>query len=102
MLKRHLHELQYRLERAADVGCAEIFNSELLRWYDQQRVTKNVWRDIYDNWLELGEEDTPLLVGWSGDRWVLISGEGLTVSPSSWLKDIREYAKREGVLADAA
>jgi hypothetical protein len=102
MLKRHSHELLSRLERAADVGCAEIFNSELLRWYDQQKVTRNVWRDLHDNWLELGEEETPLFVGWSGDRWVLIAGAGLTASTGSWLKDVREYAKREGALAEAA
>jgi hypothetical protein len=102
MLKRHSYELLSRLERAADVGCAEIFNSELLRWYDQQKVTRNIWRDIHDNWIDLGEEGTPLLVGWSDDRWVLISGTGLTVSADSWLKDIREYAKRDGVLAEAA
>lgn len=95
MLTRHLNELLLRLERVADVGCAEIGNHELLRWYDQQRVSRNIWRDIHDKWLDVTDEDRKLLVGWSADRWVLVEGTGLTHSNDCWLTDIREHAKRE-------
>lgn len=98
MLTRHSNELLLRLERAEDVGCAEIANHELLRWYDQQKVTRNIWRDIHDKWLDIAEGDPTLLVGWSDDRWVFVLGTGLTVAPSSWLTDIKELAKREGQL----
>jgi hypothetical protein len=98
MLTRHSNELSMRLERVADVGCAEIANHELVRWYDQQKVTRNIWRDIHDKWLDTAEKDATLLVGWSDDRWVFVEGTGLTVSASSWLTDVKELAKREGHL----
>jgi hypothetical protein len=102
MLTRHANELSSRLERVIDVGCAEISNPELLRWYTQQKITKNVWRDIHDKWVDLGEDETPLLVGWSDDRWVFIFGSGLVASSSSWLKDSRDYAKRDTANIEAA
>jgi len=98
MLTRHSNELSLRLERVADIGCAEIANHELLRWYEQQKVTRNIWRDIHDKWIDIGEDNSTLLVGWSDDRWVLVEGTGLTASPSSWWSDIKELTKRDGQL----
>lgn len=94
MLTRHSNELSLRLERAFDVGCAEIWNPELLRWYGQQKVTRNVWRDIHDRWIDIAEDDESLLVGWSDDRWVFVYGDGLSASASCWLTDLKELAKR--------
>ncbi|MGD9615762.1 MAG: hypothetical protein AB7H90_24220 [Alphaproteobacteria bacterium] len=95
-LARHTNELLSRLERVLDIGCAEIRNHELLLWYDQQRVTVNIWRDIADRWEELTDE-APLLVGWSEGVWVFVWGHGLTTSKNSWLKDVRDMAKRKPV-----
>lgn len=94
MLNRHAHELLSRLERVLDIGAAEIRNEELRRWYGQQRITKNVWRDLHDRWLEL-EADVPLLVGWFDGGWLLVWGEGLQASEDSWLKDVAERANRD-------
>ena len=43
MLTRHMNELLARLERTADVGCAETRKAELLLWYGRDRMTKSVW-----------------------------------------------------------
>ena len=34
MQTRHLHQLLSRLERVADVGCAEISFNEMMFWFD--------------------------------------------------------------------
>jgi hypothetical protein len=97
MLTRHLNELMARLERVADIGCAEIRKNELPYWYGQERTTVNIWRDIDDKWNELMEtlkEKSSLLVGESDGVWVLVWGEGLTTSDTSWLKDIRKLANK--------
>lgn len=93
-LARHTNELLSRLERILDIGCAEIRNYELLMWYEQDRVTVSIWRDIADRWEELTDE-SPLFVGRSDGVWVLVWGAGLTASDNAWLKDIRDLARRK-------
>ena len=103
MLPRHANELLSRLERVADIGCAEVRNGELLWWYDQDRLTIGIWRDIEEKWQEVlekcGEQDrdTPLLVAEAHGLWVFIWGQGLTTSQKSWFQDIRELAKRKQI-----
>jgi len=94
MLIRHKYELSSRLERVIDIGAVEIRNEELLRWYDQQRVTKNIWRDMQDRWEEL-EQEAPLLAGSYDSGWLLIWGEGLAPGKDAWLQDIRVRAGRD-------
>lgn len=95
MLTRHSNELNIRLERAMDIGCAEITSYELLRWYSQERVTVGIWRDIAERWEELQDTPTiPLLVGEATGVWVFVYGEGLIVGNPSWLKDVTTLAKR--------
>jgi hypothetical protein len=95
-----------RLERVWTVGCAEILRNELLLWYGQSKISIGMWRDIAQKWaevLEAVEEDyTPesqiLLVGESDSGYVLVWGEGLTLTSSSedaWFHDIQELATRK-------
>ena len=91
MLSRHMNELMTRLDRAGEIGCAEIRKNELLLWYGRDRMTKGIWADIYEKWNEL-EIDSPLLVGDSDGVWVLAYGEGLTVTADAWFKDVRQLA----------
>ena len=91
MLTRHMNELMTRLERVADIGCAEIRTNELLLWYGRDRITKTVWSDVQEKWTEVGD-NSPLLVGSSDGRWVLGYGKGLKTSEDSWFKDVRKLA----------
>ena len=45
-----------------DEGCGHVLRSELLRWYDKQRLGVRVWRDIEEHWQELSDgEAGPLM-----------------------------------------
>lgn len=46
MLKRHSDQLDNRLDDVASFGWAHIKWRELYRWYDTQKISKNVWRDL--------------------------------------------------------
>jgi len=93
MLTRHTNELSLRLERVADIGCTEVSGDELRRWYGQDRLSKTVWRDIKDRWLEI--DGSPLLVGKSQDVYVFVNGEGLAIdkaqSKEAWLNDLDDW-----------
>jgi len=92
MLTRHLNELLSRLDRVADIGCAEIRKVELLLWYGQERLTTKIWRDLSEKWEEM-EQGAPLLVGEADGVWTLIWGEGLKTTHEAWFKDVRVRAK---------
>jgi hypothetical protein len=101
MLTRHLNELFTRLERVVDSGAIEIRKNELLYWYDQDRFTVGVWRDVQAKWEELLEQlgeksDTPLLVGDADGVWTFVWGEGLIPTEKAWFKDVRTLAKKKG------
>lgn len=106
MITRHQNELLSRLEQVTDIGYAVIRKPELLLWYDQERVTKNIWRDIYEKWLEVGSDDSdkhPLLIADAEGVWTLIWGEGLTPASNAWFKDVRDRAKlKAGMDAEVA
>jgi hypothetical protein len=85
------------------VGCATIRKTELLVWFDQQRVTVNIWRDLQEKWAEILETkgkkpDIPLLVGDAEGMWTFVWGEGLTVTADSWFKDIRDLCREAKTL----
>lgn len=94
MLSRHANQLLARLERVEDVGCAEIRKGELLTWYDRERMTKSIWRDLLQKWEEVS--DSKLLIGDSEGVWVLVYGKGMTTSQTSWLRDTRDLADPNG------
>jgi len=100
MLTRHANELLLKLDRVVEVGCAEVRKDELLKWYNHDRLTVGIWRDVLENWSEVLDQtapesrSVPLLIGEAHGRWILIWGEGVTCSPDSWIKDVRALAKR--------
>ncbi len=101
MLPRHTNELYSRLERVTDVGVVEIRKQELLLWYGQQRVTVNIWRDLFEKWGDVlrnrdvkEEEDIPLLVGGlDSDVFVFAWGEGVTCD-GSWFTEVLLLTRR--------
>lgn len=103
MLPRHANELLARLERVAQIGCAEVRKQELLWWYKQERVTVAIWRDIQEKWQDEildrtgnSPDEAPLLVGYDDQGvYVLVWGEGLTGSKKAWLQDVRILGRLE-------
>ena len=95
MLSRHTNELYRRLERIADIGVVEIRKTELLLWYDQERVTVNIWRDLEDKWNEV-DPGVSLLVGEAEGVWTFAYGKGMTCSEDSWFKTVHSRTKRIG------
>lgn len=102
MQPRHLASLLNRLDRVIDNGCVEITPVELLLWFNQERMTHTVWRDIYNHWISMtadvkhiksDEMTQKLLVGSSDVSYVIIWGNGLKTSENSWFKDMRDLAK---------
>jgi hypothetical protein len=96
MLSRHTNELYRRLERVADRGTAEIQAAEIKRWYNQERITVNIWRDMEDKWHDI-DPDHPLLVAEAGEFFVFAYGQGLTCSDDAWFKPLHPLTKRVGV-----
>jgi hypothetical protein len=94
MLTRHTNELLLRLERVADVGCAELSGDELRRWYGQERLSKTVWRDIHERWREM-DGDANLFVGKSGETYVFVYGGSIKLDRSdnedAWLEDLADW-----------
>jgi hypothetical protein len=102
MLTRHTNELMFRLETVADIGCCTIRKAELLTWYDQDRVTVTIWRDLQDKWHEILEaaqekNDVPLLVGDSEGLYAFVWGKGLVPSDKQdpWFKNVSDLSRRE-------
>jgi hypothetical protein len=87
----------FRLEQVALKGFAVITQKELPHWYDQERTTINIWRDIQAKWDELlpemGEEVVPLYVAEAEGDWLFVWGEGLTTR-NIWLTDVKHLAKQ--------
>lgn len=103
MIGRHLNELLLRLESVTSLGYAHILKDELLRWYNQDRTSIGIWRDLQSKWEEIlqdwddDERHCPLLVGETDGGFTFIWGNGLSTSPSAWFQDVRDLAtpKRE-------
>jgi hypothetical protein len=66
MEKRHNDLLANLLETVHDEGCAHVFRSSLLRWYEKQRLGIRVWRDIEEHWQELTGGEAGSLMKLSG------------------------------------
>lgn len=60
MLKRHSDELDNRLDAVKALGCVQIMWWELYSWYDAQRITKSIWRDIRSRLDDIGIEDASI------------------------------------------
>ncbi|MGO6755899.1 hypothetical protein ELH42_29855 (plasmid) [Rhizobium ruizarguesonis] len=89
------YEMLNRLTKVKTHGTVEIFKEELKFWYDVQRVTVGVWRDIDDRWRSLEPKKTnKLLLAETASSWILIWGYGLGTTKDSWFKDVRNLAGR--------
>lgn len=104
MLSRHTNELMNRLDRVLTRGFTEILKAELLQWYNQEKLSIGIWRDLADKWSETlvqngwGASEVKLFAGKDDETFVLIWGEGLTASPESWfcpLDELHERLKRK-------
>ena len=63
-----IHEtaLVSALEEVIDVGCVVIRQPKLLRIYGRHKITVGIWRDIWERWENMNDEEggtPPLLVG---------------------------------------
>jgi hypothetical protein len=91
---RHMNELLNRLENVMHAGYCEVRKDELLFWYDQERLTIRIWRDIEEKWSEIAKQ--PLFVGGvsdNSDTLIFIWGEGLSDSEKSWFKNLNGLTK---------
>ncbi len=57
MIKRHEDSLMARIDALSWRGITEIEWWELSAWYGLERITKTVWRDIRDRFVELQAGD---------------------------------------------
>lgn len=58
MKKRHENALNDLLEQVAFEGFASVEKWKLTRWYDQERFTVGIRRDVRERWSELSSELT--------------------------------------------
>lgn len=56
MKKRHENELNGLLEKIAYEGLAVIPKWQMSLWYDQDRFTVGIRRDVRERWIELASE----------------------------------------------
>lgn len=76
MHRHHEYELTRRLEAVAWGSGDAVFQKwELRIWYNQERVSKGIYRDIMDRYTKLAEDDehgSDVLVFSDGDRLALM------------------------------
>ena len=99
----HSYELSNRLDRIVTVGVSEIRKSELLLWYDQERVSKGIWRDILEKWvLVQPEKQNKVMVGIEDDTYVFIWAQGLSEvkKGGAWFKNLTDLAYPNSDAAD--
>ena len=103
MLNRHSNELFSRLERIDTVGVTEIRKSEIRLWYQQDRISKGIWRDILDKWTEIdSDKQNKVMVGEADDTYVFVWGQGLSEvkKGKAWLKNLSDLANPGSGLAE--
>jgi hypothetical protein len=86
MLTHHSAELFAKFDELSEFGVTTITPTKLLLWYDRDRITVAIWRDLAVKWssyLEDSEDEgTPLLVGENEGSYALVWGAGLTTDDS--------------------
>lgn len=63
MKKRHENSLNDVLEQVAFEGYASVEKWRMTRWYDQERFTVGIRRDVRERWSDLSSE-----LGWIADK----------------------------------
>lgn len=77
MIKRHEAALMDVLEQLDQVGWAEVEWWKIYLWYDAERLTKRIYRDLRDRFLESGDEvDLHMYPG--NQSLLLVKGDELT------------------------
>jgi hypothetical protein len=76
MIKRHEDALMNALEQLDHVGWVEIEWWKIYQWYSAERLTKKVYRDLRDRFLESGDEVE--LHMYEGPNLLLVKGDRLT------------------------
>lgn len=77
MKPHHRYELRNRIERVYSRGAVQIDRDDLLSWFECQRITVNVWREIYNMWHEISGDDHDELLMWEGDgfyQFICVAG----------------------------
>ncbi len=83
MLAHHNAELLAKFDELFEYGVTTVTPTKLLLWYDRDRITRAVWRDLATRWAnyleDSDDEEVPLMVGENtGTSYALVWGEGLT------------------------
>jgi hypothetical protein len=93
MLMRHEGEIATFLTLVNDVGCGTVRASVLKSWFGLTNASKNIWRELYERWKDIGSCEL-LLVAESDGSYTFVYGRGLSVSSNddeTWLVDIRDW-----------
>ncbi len=75
MIKRHDNTLTSRLENIAVAGCAHILWAELYLWYDAQRITIAIYRDLEARWQEISGGNQGALMKAEGSGGIFLVAE---------------------------
>lgn len=82
MLKRHEDALAQRIDTVAWKGFSFIEWWELKSWYEKDRIGKGVWRDLYDRFKEIADDNEAELYLYQSDSGVmLLHSDGLNKIP---------------------
>jgi hypothetical protein len=68
MKKRHENALNDLLEQVAYEGYASVEKWRMSRWYDQERFTVGIRRDVRERWGDLSSE-----IEWIADKELLFA-----------------------------
>jgi len=85
MIKRHEDALAQRFDAVVDKGFAFIEWWELYRWYGLERISKAVWRDLRDRFVEAADDK-------SAELWVYEATNGIMLIHSDDLKKVSDRA----------
>ncbi len=68
MKKRHENSLNDLLEQVAFEGYASVEKWRMARWYEQERFTVGIRRDVRERWSDLSSE-----LSWIADRELMFA-----------------------------
>jgi hypothetical protein len=83
--RRHENALEDLLEQVAFEGFASVEKWKLARWYNQERFTIGIRRDVRERWSELSSE-----IAWIADkelRFAEVKGQILLMHDQVFVED---------------
>ena len=81
MKREHRYALQLKLDQLWYEGWVRFDRWELLSFFEQERVTRSVWRDIEDMWAEMFSDPDEV----SKLSYVTVRSEERVTTPHSFL-----------------